>query len=75
MKNLSDDGSKIAVAVDDQGNWIAHGGSHREDYSLNDLLEEELCELEGDARQQYWLVVDVPLPATEILAGQDDDEQ
>jgi hypothetical protein len=38
-------------------------------------LEEELCELEGDAQQQYWLVVDVPLPVTEVLAVQAVDEE
>lgn len=58
---------RIAVAVDDAGNWLARGGSHLSDYTLNDLLEEDLCELQGDARQQYWLLVDVPLPPTEVL--------
>jgi hypothetical protein len=68
---------KIAIAVDDQGNWVGAGSSsaEAENYTINDLLEEELEELEGDARQQYWLVVDIPLPATEVLAGQDADEK
>jgi hypothetical protein len=29
----------------------------------------------GDAQQQYRLVVDVPLPATEVLAGQAVDDE
>jgi hypothetical protein len=68
---------KIAIAIDDQGNWVGRGSSQAEDddSSIADLLEEELCELEGDAQQQYWLVVDVPLPATEVLAGQAVDEE
>jgi hypothetical protein len=29
----------------------------------------------GDAQQQYWLVLDIPLPATEVLAAQAVDEE
>ena len=37
--------------------------------TIDDLLEGDLDELVGNAQQQYWLVVDVHLPATEVLAG------
>ncbi|MFT7577941.1 MAG: hypothetical protein ACI9XZ_004344 [Alphaproteobacteria bacterium] len=40
-----------------------------ENYPIDDLLDDELLELEGDARQQYWLVVDIPIPAPEAFGG------
>lgn len=66
---------RIAVAVDDDGNWEAYGSSQcEENDTIGDLLEEQLLNLEGDAMQQYWLIVDIPLPSTEVLAGQTDEE-
>ncbi len=53
---------KIAVACDDSGNWVARGGSEYEDnYMIDELLDDEQHHLDGDAKQQYWLVVDIPL--------------
>ena len=67
---------KIAVAADDEGNWCARGASWL-DGTINELLEEEEVDgyLDGDAQQRYWLVVDIPLPATEVLASQSDDDE
>ena len=66
---------RIAVAVDDDGNWEAYGSSQcDEDHTIGDLLEEQLPNLEGDAKQQYWLIVDIPLPPTEVIAGRTDEE-
>lgn len=60
---------RIAVAVDDEGNWAACGASrYDENYSIDDLLDEELPYLDGDAKQQYWLVVDIPIPPTTVHA-------
>ena len=66
---------KVAVAVDDEGNWVAHGGSQYDGDTIDELLVDEQDHLEGNARQQYWLVVDIPLPATEVLAGQTIDDE
>jgi hypothetical protein len=68
---------KIAIAIDDEGNWVGRGSSQAEEdeSSIGDLLEEELCELYDEPKQQYWLVVDVPLPVTEVLAGQAEGEE
>ena len=67
---------KIAVACDDEGNWVALGSSEYEDnYTIDELLDDQQEHLDGDAKQQYWLVVDIPLPATEVLAGQSADEE
>ena len=67
---------KIAVAVDDVGNWVALGSSEYEDhYTIDELLDDELDNLDGDAKQQFWLVVDIPLPITEVLAGQSADDE
>jgi hypothetical protein len=64
---------RIAVAIDDAGNWIARGGSHLADLSVNELVEDDIVELDGEARQQYWFLVDVPLPPTEVLASDSED--
>ena len=67
---------KIAVACDDEGNWVARGGSEYEDnYTIDELLDEEQEHLDGDAKQQYWLVLDIVLPTTEVLAGQSEDDE
>ena len=60
---------RIALAIDDNGNWTARGGSHLSEFTLKELIENDLVELDGDAQQQFWLVVDVPLPPTERFAG------
>jgi hypothetical protein len=65
---------RIAVAIDDAGNWIARGGSELADSTLSELLDHEYVEFEGDGRQQYWLLVEVPLPPTEVLATDTDDD-
>ena len=68
---------RIAVAIDDEGNWVAAGSSDAEESksTIDDLIGIDLSDLNGDAQQQYWLVVDVPLPPTEVLAGQTVDEE
>ena len=66
---------RIAVATDDEGNWVARGGSEYDEYTIDELLEDEQDHMEGNAKQQYWLVVDIPLPATEVLANQSPGEE
>jgi hypothetical protein len=67
---------KIAVACDDSGNWVARGGSEYEgNHTIDELLDDEQEHLDGDAKQSYWLVVDIPLPVTEVLAGQSADDE
>jgi hypothetical protein len=44
-------------------------------FTIADLIGDELHELESHAQQQYRRVMDVPLPVTEVLAGQAVDEE
>ncbi len=64
------------MACDDAGNWVARGGSeYEENYTIDERLEDQQQNLDGDAKQQYWLVVDILLPTTEVLAGQSEDDR
>jgi hypothetical protein len=45
------------------------------EFTIDDLIGDELHALAGDAQQQYWLVLDIPPPATEVLADQAVDEE
>jgi hypothetical protein len=60
---------KIAVALDDDGNWVACGGSHWGDGATTAEVLEDLIEVvSGDAPQQFWLVVDLPVWTSEVHA-------
>jgi hypothetical protein len=61
---------KIAVALDDDGNWVACGGSAwGDDATISEVLDDFRDEVSGDAQQQFWLVVDLPLPTSEVHAA------
>jgi len=51
---------------------LVEGGGQAGDSDLSiDHQIGAACNLEGDARQQDWLIADIPLSTGEVLAGQD----
>ena len=65
------------MTADDKGKSTAGGSSTAEDpeLSIDDLIADQQHKLEGDAQKQYWVIIDPPLPATEVLAGQSVDQE
>ncbi len=57
---------RVAVAVDQSGDWNACGGKNLRDQSAMNYAVETL----GDGEVRYWLTAELPVPGTtEIAAG------
>ena len=52
--------TKIPVAVDVEGNWIASGSS-QESWDWDDFMEEVVEEIDN-IYGRYWIIAEVPVP-------------